>query len=64
MSRKSRRVTFKFVSHKPVKQLQVGDQLWAKGKSARITAAFVAQGKKVFETDMFGMVFADEVEMK
>lgn len=65
MSRRVQRdVIFRFVTDKPVKQLQVGDRIWVKDLSARITSVFVVQGKKVFETDVLGLIFADEVKFK
>lgn len=65
MSRRAQRdVTFRFVTDKPVKNLQVGDRIWMKGLSARITATYIHQGKKVLKTDKFGLIYADEIAMK
>lgn len=54
-------ISFRVIASKPVPRLRIGDTVWAKGQQGRITGTFVHDGKRVYLTDAFGMVYEDEV---
>lgn len=54
---------YTFYSTKPAGKIQVGDILKTeKGKQTKITDMYRHQGKMVFVTDRFGLVFEDEIK--
>jgi hypothetical protein len=62
MKKTKKKVNFSLMINKPVSQIKPGDTLkTASGKEFQIIDVFNHQGRKVFKTDRFGLVYADEI---
>jgi len=56
---------FSFRIVEPVHPIKIGDKLrTVKGKEFQIIDIFRFQGRKVYRTDRFGLVYADEIHWK
>ncbi|MBH8609099.1 hypothetical protein [Thermoactinomyces sp. CICC 10521] len=59
---KTREIDFKIAVNKPVKEIRSGDELTtAGGKKFKVTEVFEYEGRKVFQTDRFGLIYEDEM---
>lgn len=57
-------IAFRVQAYKPAHELIEGDEVFAKGQRGRIKRTYTHQGHRVLETDVFGLIYSDEVIVK